>query len=214
MAQRIRLRGMNGNVEGRTWAASSGFRVGRLTSLELPLSDHSLSRRHAEFRLSDNGWVVRDLGSRNGTFLNGTKLAGGEWPIKNFDVIRFCRVTMVVEIFESADVEESGIVSGPVESFPISIAESISGNSDCPTFTEVAPPHTGNHPALWKVTIPGNRPLATPAIANGRVFVGGGFGSHEFYAFSAKTGEKLMDPRQPSSRKTLWPSTPGAYSKS
>jgi Ca-activated chloride channel family protein len=43
----------------------------------------------------------------------------------------------------------------------------------------------------WKVQIPGNRPLATPAIAEGKVFVGGGFGSHEFYAFDAATGAHL-----------------------
>src|ERR1019366_7378979 len=34
----------------------------------------------------------------------------------------------------------------------------------------------------WKITIPGNRPLASPAIAEGKVFVGGGFGSREFLA--------------------------------
>jgi outer membrane protein assembly factor BamB len=40
----------------------------------------------------------------------------------------------------------------------------------------------------WKVTIPGQRPLATPAVAAGRVFLGGGFGSYDFYALDAKTG--------------------------
>jgi Ca-activated chloride channel family protein len=43
----------------------------------------------------------------------------------------------------------------------------------------------------WKVVIPGGRPLATPAVADGKVFLGGGFGSHEFYAFDAVTGKKL-----------------------
>jgi Ca-activated chloride channel family protein len=43
----------------------------------------------------------------------------------------------------------------------------------------------------WRVTIPGNRPLATPAVADGKLFLGGGFGSHEFYAFDAKTGKQL-----------------------
>src|SRR5262245_1474029 len=43
----------------------------------------------------------------------------------------------------------------------------------------------------WKVVIPGNKALATPAVADGKVFVGGGFGSHEFYAFDAATGKKL-----------------------
>ena len=40
----------------------------------------------------------------------------------------------------------------------------------------------------WKVRIPGGRPLATPAVDHGRVYVGGGFGSYEFYAFDAVSG--------------------------
>jgi Ca-activated chloride channel homolog len=43
----------------------------------------------------------------------------------------------------------------------------------------------------WKVVIPGNHPLATPAVVDGKVFLGGGFGSHEFYAFDAVTGKKV-----------------------
>jgi Ca-activated chloride channel family protein len=40
----------------------------------------------------------------------------------------------------------------------------------------------------WKLTIPGGRPLATPAVADGLLFLGGGFGSYEFYALDAVTG--------------------------
>jgi outer membrane protein assembly factor BamB len=40
----------------------------------------------------------------------------------------------------------------------------------------------------WKVSLPGGRPLATPAVAGGRVFLGGGFGSYEFYALDANDG--------------------------
>ncbi len=40
----------------------------------------------------------------------------------------------------------------------------------------------------WKLTIPGGRPLATPAVVGGRVFLGGGFGGYEFYALDAATG--------------------------
>jgi outer membrane protein assembly factor BamB len=40
----------------------------------------------------------------------------------------------------------------------------------------------------WKVTIPGNRPLATPAVTHGLVLLGGGFGSYDFYALDADTG--------------------------
>jgi outer membrane protein assembly factor BamB len=47
----------------------------------------------------------------------------------------------------------------------------------------------------WKVTIPGDRPLATPAVVDGKVFIGGGFGSHEFYAFDARSGKMLWQYR-------------------
>jgi Ca-activated chloride channel homolog len=43
----------------------------------------------------------------------------------------------------------------------------------------------------WRVRLPGGRPLATPAVAGGQVFLGGGFGSHEFYSFSARDGRVL-----------------------
>jgi Ca-activated chloride channel family protein len=41
----------------------------------------------------------------------------------------------------------------------------------------------------WKARIPGGRALATPAVVDGMAFVGGGFGSHEFYAFDAASGK-------------------------
>lgn len=40
----------------------------------------------------------------------------------------------------------------------------------------------------WKVTLPDACSLATPAVVDGRVFLGGGFGSYDFYAFDAATG--------------------------
>jgi outer membrane protein assembly factor BamB len=40
----------------------------------------------------------------------------------------------------------------------------------------------------WRIRIPGKRPLATPAVSDGVLYVGGGFGSHEFYALDARTG--------------------------
>jgi Ca-activated chloride channel family protein len=43
----------------------------------------------------------------------------------------------------------------------------------------------------WKLTIPGECPLATPAVADGKVYLGAGFGSTEFYAFDAETGKTL-----------------------
>ena len=41
----------------------------------------------------------------------------------------------------------------------------------------------------WVLRIPGARPIATPAYADGMLFVGGGYGSHEFYALDSDTGK-------------------------
>src|SRR2546428_8598109 len=41
----------------------------------------------------------------------------------------------------------------------------------------------------WVLRLPGGRPIATPAYADGMLFVGGGYGSHDFYAVDAETGK-------------------------
>jgi HD-GYP domain-containing protein (c-di-GMP phosphodiesterase class II) len=95
--RRIRLRGINGEVENKTWESDSLLRAGRLATLELVIEDSSVSRRHAEVRSTGSGWRVRDLGSTNGTFLNGNRIGPGEWPVRVQDIIRFGNVTVVVD---------------------------------------------------------------------------------------------------------------------
>ncbi len=48
--------------------------LGRATDCTIPISDKYLSRRHAEIAYDANAWIVRDLGSSNGTLLNGKKI--------------------------------------------------------------------------------------------------------------------------------------------
>ena len=49
--------------------------VGR-ESRSLPLTDNTVSRRHCELLPSNGDWVVRDLGSSNGTYVNGGRVTG------------------------------------------------------------------------------------------------------------------------------------------
>jgi sigma-B regulation protein RsbU (phosphoserine phosphatase) len=48
--------------------------IGRASSCDLVLADRYLSRRHARLINRDGRWLVEDLGSRNGTLLNGHRL--------------------------------------------------------------------------------------------------------------------------------------------
>jgi pSer/pThr/pTyr-binding forkhead associated (FHA) protein len=61
-------------------------RIGRLPDCAIALSDSQVSRHHAEVRLSENGYEVVDLGSLNGTTVNGVKVQG-ERTLADGDVI-------------------------------------------------------------------------------------------------------------------------------
>jgi hypothetical protein len=49
-------------------------RIGRGPGATLRMADISVSRFHAELRYVDNGWMLRDLGSMNGTCVNGLRI--------------------------------------------------------------------------------------------------------------------------------------------
>jgi FHA domain len=48
--------------------------LGRSRACDCVLDDPSVSRRHAELRRDGGLWLLRDLGSRNGTRVNGARL--------------------------------------------------------------------------------------------------------------------------------------------
>jgi hypothetical protein len=58
-------------VDGGDVALGRCLRIGRSSSCDLVLADDSVSRRHAEIALRGGVCVVRDLGSCNGTWVNG-----------------------------------------------------------------------------------------------------------------------------------------------
>jgi len=61
---------------GAAHALAAKTTIGRNHEGELVVLASSVSREHAELKKTDAGWHVRDLGSRNGTFVDGTRAQG------------------------------------------------------------------------------------------------------------------------------------------
>lgn len=61
---------------GAPHALAAKTAIGRSHEGELVILATSVSRDHAEIRRVDDGWNARDLGSRNGTYVDGTRVQG------------------------------------------------------------------------------------------------------------------------------------------
>lgn len=73
---KVELVVVQGNPEGkRIHLTIPVFRIGRGETCHLRPNSERVSREHAEFALKDDVFTVRDLGSRNGTLVNGKPIA-------------------------------------------------------------------------------------------------------------------------------------------
>ncbi|NJK31160.1 MAG: FHA domain-containing protein [Deltaproteobacteria bacterium] len=66
---------------GRRWLLPERTRVGRAPDCDIRLEAREASIEHALIRWTDGEWRVRDLGSRNGTWVGTQPLACGEAAI-------------------------------------------------------------------------------------------------------------------------------------
>ena len=66
--------------------------VGRDPECEISHADPRLSRRHAEFRVTADGVRLRDLGSRNGTLVNGHPVE--ESVLASGDIVQIAHLTI------------------------------------------------------------------------------------------------------------------------
>ena len=91
------LRQSSGGVGAGSLVLPSGQRislgdrpvtVGRQSDCTIPLNDQNVSRRHAQITPGRGAYVIADLGSTNGTMLNGTRITG-EQRLNDGDILSF-----------------------------------------------------------------------------------------------------------------------------
>jgi ABC transport system ATP-binding/permease protein len=90
------LRGLSGVVTGKIFPLTGAMVVGRIAGVDLRVDDDSVSRRHAEVEIRGSEVVLRDLGSANGTTVNGTPISE-DTPLSAGDIIQFGLVEMMYE---------------------------------------------------------------------------------------------------------------------
>jgi len=90
------LRGLTGPWLNKTFPLKGTMVVGRVPGVDIQIEDDSVSRRHAEVVVQGRDVILRDLGSANGTNVNGAPLTE-ELALASGDIIQFGVVEMTFE---------------------------------------------------------------------------------------------------------------------
>src|SRR5262245_33586613 len=95
---KVQLVVVQGKPEGKTIPITGRvFRIGREPGCQLRPNSDEVSRQHAEIEILDAAVTIKDLGSRNGTFLNGSPVTEAT-KLKSGDLVKVGPLTFAVSI--------------------------------------------------------------------------------------------------------------------
>ncbi|MFG2295815.1 FHA domain-containing protein [Streptomyces sp. NPDC048603] len=104
----------------RPLPARAAVRIGRAPDNDLVLEDLVISRRHAEFRaLADGTYEIADLGSHNGTYLNGTRT--GRASVAQGDIIGIGHHSFCLVGDQLQEYVDTGEVSLDVQDLTVTV---------------------------------------------------------------------------------------------
>lgn len=116
-----------GPEAGRRMELDAEVAIGR-QNVDLVLQDPEVSRRHAVLRRSGDSVVIEDLGSTNGTFVNGERIREPT-TVRSGDEVRVGRTTLAIEPHWRAD---DTVVSAPLrpDQIPAEVRASLDRGSE------------------------------------------------------------------------------------
>jgi len=89
------------NPGHRFTVTKNNITIGRLPTNDVSIPDQQVSRHHANITWENDRFVIRDLGSANGTAVNGTHLTG-PCPLRDGDVIGLGEIVVTFQGFASS----------------------------------------------------------------------------------------------------------------
>ena len=102
---KVQLVVVRGKPEGKVIPlVGPKFKIGRGETCHLRPNSEQVSREHAEFTIGADSVSVRDLGSRNGTLVNGKALTD-ECRLKDRDLVQVGPLTFAVAITEATQAK-------------------------------------------------------------------------------------------------------------
>jgi pSer/pThr/pTyr-binding forkhead associated (FHA) protein len=105
------LRGVSGPVFGKMYPVAGPTVIGRAPECGIPVTVDEISRRHVELRPVQDGLSVEDLGSANGTYVNGQRVQKGFMKPGDelrLDAVRFMLVAPGQEVTATRKPDGSG----------------------------------------------------------------------------------------------------------
>jgi predicted component of type VI protein secretion system len=112
-----------GELAGQQWTISADeFMIGRGGECDLTLPERQVSREHVKILREDGRFILQDLGSKNGTHLNGNQVKG-RVPIQDGDEIQVALCVRLVFIGTGATLPLSFDPPKPEKTLTINEAE-------------------------------------------------------------------------------------------
>jgi len=101
-----------GQLEGQRWVIDQPLvTIGRGSDCEIALPERQVSRHHAQIERQNGGYLLRDLGSKNGTCVNGQEVRDRPYCLKDGDEIQ---IALCVKMgFVGADATLPLELTGP-----------------------------------------------------------------------------------------------------
>jgi len=145
---------LQGPDKGRTYQTPDEPAVIGRSSDQIHLSDNSASRRHAEIRPDNGSWLLVDLNSSNGTYLNGQRVVSPT-ALKHGDQIRVGSTLLVFTGQEHVEAFSGSHVIRDMVDFDLSASK---GESSILTAVDASedsvilqPPETADAVVAWNV---------------------------------------------------------------